>query len=86
MNTLNGLSLHALPIHVMLVLMPLPALVLILTIFWVAARRRLTRAARLGGVVHRAVGLTDRERGGVDGTSPPPEQAAPPARRPRRYG
>ena len=33
MNTLNGLSLHALPIHVMLVLMPLPALVLILTIF-----------------------------------------------------
>lgn len=44
MNTLNGLPLHVLLVHAVVVLMPLSALLLVLTAFWAPARRRLAGA------------------------------------------
>ncbi|GAA0927711.1 hypothetical protein GCM10009554_08800 [Kribbella koreensis] len=47
MNTLNGLPVHVLLVHAVVVLMPLSALVLVLTAFWASARRRLAGANAL---------------------------------------
>jgi len=41
MNTVNGLPLHILLVHAVVVLMPLSAGLLVLTTFWTEARRRL---------------------------------------------
>jgi hypothetical protein len=41
MGTVNGLPAHILLVHAIVVLLPLAALLLVLTAFWPAARRRL---------------------------------------------
>lgn len=41
MGTVNGLPAHILLVHAIVVLLPLAALLLVLTALWPAARRRL---------------------------------------------
>jgi len=86
MNTPNGLPPQVALTHALGLLVPLLALVLILTIFRLTASRRLAKAALRAGVVPRADGLFDPGHRGLDGAPPPDEQAAPLPRRARRYG
>ncbi|WP_112238532.1 hypothetical protein [Kribbella monticola] len=85
MNTLNSLAVDA-----MLVLMP--ALLVISTIWWVAARRRFAKHARSAGTVDPVGNLFDAEHDGTDATQAstpvpaPAEHTSPPARGSRRVG
>jgi len=59
MTTLNGLPAHALLVHAVIVLVPLTAVLLVLTTLWPAARQRLAIAnAVLATVTLAAVPLT----------------------------
>ncbi|MFJ8962654.1 hypothetical protein ACIRG5_25010 [Lentzea sp. NPDC102401] len=59
MNTLNGLPAHILLVHAVVVLLPLTALLLVLSAVWPAARHRLAGAnAILAGVVVVLVPVT----------------------------
>lgn len=60
MNALDGLPLQVLAVHALLVL--IPVLVLIMTTFWLLARRRLAKAAHLAGVVHSVDDLFNPEQ------------------------
>jgi hypothetical protein len=40
-NTINGLPAHTLLVHIVVVMVPLTALLVILTVLWPAAQRRL---------------------------------------------
>jgi len=51
MTTLNGLPAHILLVHLIVVLLPLAALLLVLSTVWPAARRRLAAANALLSVV-----------------------------------
>ena len=59
MTTLNGLPAHALLVHAVVILVPLTAVLLVLTALWPAARQRLGIAnAVLAAVTLAAVPLT----------------------------
>lgn len=59
MNTLNGLPAHVLLVHAVVVLLPLAALLLVLTAVWPAARHKLAGAnAILSAVVVVLVPIT----------------------------
>ncbi|WP_067813179.1 DUF2231 domain-containing protein [Nocardia inohanensis] len=63
MSTLNGLPAHVLLVHAMVVLVPLTALLLIVSAVWPAARRRLIWPAAVLAVVVTALTPLTTEAG-----------------------